>query len=440
MKADVVIIGGGIAGIQSAIEIADLGHDVIIIEKNSYIGGNAARLGKFFPTNDCALCVMASSEVSESTGFRKCFYRSSIEVHPHIKIVTLSQVTDVQKNKGKFTLKVKKYPRYVNENCIGCAKCETVCPNETENLFNFGFDKQKAIHMPFFQAIPRRYAINRKSCGDCKGPCKDICPVNAIDLNEKEEDLEIETFSVLISTGFKEFSNINQNQYGYKKYKNVITQLELARLLDPTGPTMGQVISPETNEPVKSVSMILCVGSRDINANAYCSKICCTYSLKHALMLREKGIDVKVIYMEIRTFGEYEKYFIESREKQVLFIRGNVARIEQDPLTKKLYIQAENTLTSEPLDLEEDLVVLTPGLIPSSGTTEMVKLLNVENNQFGFIETNEKSSQFMETNLPGIFVAGTATGPNDVPTSIVQANAASMNIISYLKESKEVES
>ena len=157
-------------------------------------------------------------------------------------------------------------------------------------------------------------------------------------------------------------------------------------------------------------------------------------------MLRGKGIEVKVFYMDIRTFGEYEKYFLESREKGVMFIRGNVANIEQDPLSKKLIVQAENTLTSEPLDLEEDLVILTPGLVPSPGTSKMVELFKVDKDQFGFIGTNGNSQKFMETNMPGIFVAGTVTGPKDVPTSIVQANAASMNIISYLKECKEVES
>jgi heterodisulfide reductase subunit A len=434
---DIAIVGGGISGVQSAIELADLGYNVIIIEKNSYLGGNAAKLGKFFPTNDCALCVMASKEISESSGFRKCFYRSSIESHPRIKILTNSQITQFERENNKFKLKILENPRYVNENCINCGKCETVCPNEIKNEFNFGFDRQKVIHLPMFQAIPRRYIIDRDFCGDCKGPCEEICPEKAIDLNDSNREILIEAKSILISTGFEEFSQINRNQYGYKNYDNVITQLQLARLLDPTGPTFGQIISPETGEPVKTVSMILCVGSRDINNKAYCSKICCTYSLKHALMLREKGIEVKVFYIDIRTNGEYEQYFIDARESGVIFIRGKVDKIEQDPLTKKLIISAENTLTSESIEIEEELIVLTPALVPSSGTSDVIELFNIDNDEFGFIETNFNSFNLMSTNISGIFVAGSATGPSDVPSSIVQANAASMNIITFLKGYKE---
>lgn len=438
MKADVTIIGGGIAGIQSAIDIADMGYKTLIVEKLPYIGGNAAKLGKFFPTNDCALCVMASSEVSESDGFRKCFYRIGIESHPNIEILTQSRLIDYRKKSSKYQLKINQEPRFVNENCINCGKCEDVCKKDIENPFNFGLDKQKVIHLPFFQSIPRRYIIDRDNCDDCKGFCKDICPVDAINLDDKEKEIEIETSSILVSTGFNEFTNINKNQFGYGIYKNVITQLELARLLDPTGPTKGEVISNETNKPVTSLSMILCVGSRDIHNNKYCSKICCTYSLKHALMLREKGIEVKVFYMDIRTFGEYEKYFIEARENGVTFIRGNVAKIEQDPVTKKLVILAENTLTSELVNIEEDLVVLTPGLIPSNGSSELFDKLKINKDEFGFVKIDIDSPNFMSTNQSGIFVAGTAAGPKDVPTSIMQANAASINIVSYLKRNKEV--
>lgn len=437
MKADVAIIGGGITGIQSAIDIADMGFKIILIEKLPYIGGNAAKLGKFFPTNDCALCVMASSEVSESSGFRKCFYRIGIESHPNIEILTQSRVIEYKEKSGKFKLKINRKPRFVNDNCINCGKCEDVCPKEIDNPFNFGLDKQKIIHLPFFQSIPRKYIIEREFCGDCSGPCKDICPVDAIKLYDAEKDIEIESSSILISTGFEEYSKINQNQFGYKIFNNVITQLELARLLDPTGPTRGEIISKNKNESITSLSMILCVGSRDINQNNYCSKICCTYSLKHALMLREKGIDVKVFYMDIRTFGEYEKYYIEAREKGVTFIRGNVARLDQDPITKKLRILAENTLTSELVSIDEDMVVLTPGLVPSTGTSEILDLFDVNKDEFGFAKMNIDSPEFMSTNHSGIFIAGTVTGPKDVPTSILQANAASINIVSYLKKHKD---
>ncbi|MHA1732190.1 MAG: FAD-dependent oxidoreductase [Promethearchaeota archaeon] len=433
MKVNVAVIGGGVAGVQSAIELADLGYSVAIIEKNAYLGGNAARLGKFFPTNDCALCVMASSEVSESTGFRKCFYRSSIEEHPHISILTLCEVLEKVPGADGYKLKVRRNPRYVTEDCISCGKCETVCPGEGDNLFNFGYDKVKAIRLPIFQAIPRRYILDRDLCGDCEGACVKVCPENAINLDDKPEEFELEADSVIVATGFEEFSGYNQARYASDTYKNVITQLQLARLLDPTGPTGGQVISPETGEPVKSLAMILCVGSRNITENPYCSRICCTYSLKHVLMLQELGIDVTVFFMDIRTFGEYEKYYLQAREQGAVFIRGMVATIEQDPQTKKLILHAENTLTSEPMDLSEELVVLTPGLVPSGGTKEVAGILGIETDDFGFVHSEVLATGLQVTSDPGVFVAGTANGPMDVPSSIVQANEASMNVISYLK-------
>jgi len=433
MERDVAIIGGGIAGTHAAIELADLGRKVVIIERDPSIGGKAAQLGKFFPTDDCALCFSVCTSMFKSRGFRKCLYRSNLELNPNIEILPLANVTEIKGSAGKFALKVKQQPRYVNKNCIGCLACIEACPIEMPNEFNFGWNTRKAIYLPFPMAVPHLALINRADCHGCKEECKAACPTNAIDLKAKAQDITIKAKAIVVATGFEELDPTNLKEYGFGTYKNVITQLQLARMLDPTGPSKGIPIIPSSGEPAKSVTMALCVGSRDSRVKEYCSRICCTYSLKHALMLREKGVDVRVCYMDIRTFGEYEDYYIRSREEGVTFIRGRIAGIEEDPETKKLLMNIENTITSQYMEVEDELVVLTPALIPAKGSEKVAELLKLKMDENGFCIGNEEKLSQIETAIPGVYIAGTVESPKDIPDSIVQANATAVKINQSVK-------
>jgi len=433
MERDVAIIGGGIAGTHAAIELADLGRKVVIIEREPSIGGKAAQLGKFFPTDDCALCFSVCTSMFKSRGFRKCLYRSNLELNPNIEILPLANVTEIKGSAGKFALKVKQQPRYVNKNCIGCLACIEACPIEMPNEFNFGWNTRKAIYLPFPMAVPHLALINRADCHGCKEECKAACPTNAIDLKAKAQDITIKAKAIVVATGFEELDPTNLKEYGFGTYKNVITQLQLARMLDPTGPSKGIPIIPSSGEPAKSVTMALCVGSRDSRVKEYCSRICCTYSLKHALMLREKGVDVRVCYMDIRTFGEYEDYYIRSREEGVTFIRGRIAGIEEDPETKKLLMNIENTITSQYMEVEDELVVLTPALIPAKGSEKVAELLKLKMDENGFCIGNEEKLSQIETAIPGVYIAGTVESPKDIPDSIVQANATAVKINQSVK-------
>lgn len=434
MNFDVGIIGAGIAGIHSAIELSDLGYSVILIEKKPSIGGKASQLGKFFPTDDCALCCSVSTNLFLKGGFRRCLYRSNLEENPNITILTLADISEIKGNGAGFKIVAVKNPRYVNENCIACKACEKACPIEVENDFNFGFDNKKSIYLPFPQAIPHRYVIDKDHCKDCKTECKEACPVDAINLEDKPETLEINVKSVILALGFEEATKDDLKQIGYHDgYKNVVTQLQLARLLDPTGPTKGEIINPETGEKASKVTIGLCSGSRDRRFKEYCSKICCTYSLKHALMLLDRGVEVKICYMDIRTFGEYEDYYLKSRSRGVTFLRGRISNFEQDPITKKMIVNIENTLDSQTMELEEDLLVLTPPIIPATNAIKYAKMCGVNTDENGFLLGNTQTFSLTETNVKGVFIAGTIEGPKDIPDTISQADSAAIKVNNYLK-------
>lgn len=429
-KNKVLVIGGGIAGLHTALSLADYGFKAYIVDKNPFLGGNAARLFKYFPTGDCSFCMSSAEELP---GIRKCFYRSGIPNLERINILTNTTVKEISGNKGNFKVKLEKKPRYVDEDkCVECGLCSQVCDVEVESEFDAGIGKRKAIYIPTnSQAIPRVYTIDKENCTNCK-KCIEVCKVNAIEMNQKKEELELNVGAIVVATGFDEWQPFEMKNYKYGIYDNVITQVQLARMLDPAGPFRGVPKRLSDGKEAKRIVMIQCVGSRDDN-HEYCSKICCMYAMKHGINIKEQNPEKEVFicYMDIRSPGDYEEWYANARKKGVTFIRGRPGGIVEDPKTKKLVVDVEDTLSGKVISLKADLVVLTAAIVPSAGTIQIANLLKLEKTEYGFIKHSPADPT--KTSMEGIYVCGTATGPKDVPDSIVDSSAAVMDILRDFK-------
>lgn len=437
INKSVLVIGGGVAGLQAAIDVADYGFPVHLVEKEPIIGGNALKLGLAFPANDGAFC---TSSPEFMRGIRKCFYRAGLSQHPNLKLYTMSEVKEAKGSFGDFMVKVESKPRGVQENlCINCGKCLKVCPIDVADETNYGLSKHKAIYLPYPNALPPAYVINWKNCNKC-GECVKACPTNAINLSDEVIQTELKVGSIIVATGFKEYDPSGIKQYKYGKYPDVITQLQLARILDPYGPSKGRLIKPSNGQMPKSVVMIQCVGSRDEKTNPYCSNVCCTLALKHAINIKEEyGNDVEVyfLYMDIRTVGkEYEDYFIRARELGVKFVRGKPSAVTRESVSGNLIVQVEDTLLSKPIEIETDMVVLSVAMTPTTGTRELAGVLGIDIGNYGFVKEIYPKLKPSETTVKGIYVCGGAHGPKDIPTSITQADAAAFHAILNLSKEK----
>ncbi len=403
----ILIIGGGIAGMQSAIEVTSYGLEAAIVEKSPYLGGNANFLHKYFPSMplDCSVCITSCIDMP---GIRKCFYRSSIFSLENLKIYTNSEIKEIKKENGKFKVVIEKLPRYVREDrCVNCELCKDACPVEVEdNLLG----KRKAIYS-YPQPIPPVYTIDMQACNKC-GKCKEVCRTDAIDLEQKPEKIELEAEAIIIATGFEEFKPHDMVEYGYGTYKNVITQLELAKMLK------------QDNFKAEKVLMIQCVGSRDKRFFAYCSKICCMFAIKHAIMLKEKypDIEIYIAYMDIRTPGFYEYWYRKARELGIKFLRSRPGDIVEN--NGKLEVYFENTLEKKVDKLEVDYVVLSTALIPNENVKRLAEMLGLELDEYGFILSEDG-----RTNVPNVFVAGLASSVKDVPETVLEAVASTVEVI-----------
>jgi heterodisulfide reductase subunit A len=438
-----LVIGGGIAGMQAAVDLADLGFEVNLIEKQPFLGGLAARAGRFFPTDDCAICIQSPSyDVKTITHTsRKCVYRSGFSEIPNLKILTNAKVVAVEGVPGNYEVTIEKKPRYVDENkCVACDKCVAVCPVETPNEYNANLENRKAIYVNVPPVHPQIYAIDESVCKfhDC-AKCVEVCPTNAIDLAQETEQVTMNVGSIIVATGFREFDSSNIKEYHYDDYPDVITNLELARIIDGFGPTGGAIVRPSDGKPAKKIVFVQCTGSRDRRYNPYCSGICCMISLKNASLIKEANPDaeVTICYIDIRTTGrEHEYYYERAREIGIKFVKGRPTEIYADQDTGKLIVDVEDALLKRFLDLEADLVVLASAMVPADGTEELAEILDLDLEEDGFFKEYNAKLRPTETKQKGIFLCGGATFPKDAPTTSLHAHSAAIKATKFLTSGK----
>ena len=411
VKDRVLVIGGGVAGIQSALDIADLGYKTYLVEREPSIGGHMAQLDKTFPTIDCSICILGPK-------------MSDVGNHPNIELLAYSEVEGIEGYTGNFNVRVRKKARYVTDECNGCGECWNVCPVITKNEFDRGLGSRRAIYIPFPQAVPLIATIDMDSCIKC-GLCEDVCEREAIDFDQKDEIMDINVGSIIVATGFDDYHP--DERLGYGKYDNVITGIDFERLINASGPVQGRFTLRNGKKP-ESVAFIQCVGSRN-EENPYCSNVCCMYAMKQATQIKEKYPDceIYILYMDIRAFGkDYEEFYERLRNRGVIFVRGRPSRVVKNKSNDKLIIRVDDTIGGEIREIEVDVVILSAGLIPRSDSKEMQQKLNIGSTADGFFMESHPKLRPVDTPTDGVFLAGTAQGPKDIPASVAQARAAAM--------------
>ena len=421
-----LIIGGGIAGISAALDLAEMGFKVYMLENSESIGGHMAQLDKTFPTLDCSICIEGPKMVD-------------VGRHPNIEIISYADLLSVSGYVGNFKVKIRKNPRYViEENCTGCGECRDVCPIEYPNEWDMNLGVRKAISVPFDQAVPLVYRINRDYCIECY-KCVDACGARqAIDFEQQPEEIELEVGAIIVATGYDIYLPYDNPLYGYGKFANVITSLEFERLILAAGPTGGKVIRASDGKKPRSVAFIQCVGSRDTGKFPYCSNFCCMYTLKHVVQLKEKykeDVETYVFYMDMRSnFKGYEEFYQRARELGANFIRGRVSRIFEDPKTKNLIIRAEDTQLGKPIEIEAEMVVLATAAIPKKGSDELARILNITRGSNGFFMESHPKLKPIDAPTDGIFFAGACQGPKDIPYSVSQGSGAASRAATVLSK------
>ncbi|UCF09037.1 MAG: CoB--CoM heterodisulfide reductase iron-sulfur subunit A family protein, partial [Thermoplasmata archaeon] len=436
MSDSTLVIGGGIAGVQAALNLADAGVQVYLVEISPSLGGRMAQLDKTFPTNDCSTCILSPKLVEAVR-------------HTRIDILTKSEVIECKGEAGNFEVKVQKHARYVDENkCTGCGNCAEKCPIKTTSEFDCGMSKRKAIYIPFPQAVPLKYTIDRDRClyfqkGKCRN-CEKACTAGAVDFGQTDVEIVLSVGSIVVATGFDQFDPSAQKEYGYGQYKDVLTALEFERLLSASGPTEGRLFRPSNGEVPKSITFIQCVGSRDEKHNPYCSRVCCMYAIKEAMLAKEHEdsiTELNILYMDIRTFGKgFEEYYTRAREDPALhFLRGRVADITQNPDDGSLIIRHEDTEKGDLTEIATDMVVLSSALIPSPSNPELAQTLGIDLDENGFFRELHGITDPISSSKKGIFICGCAQGPKDIPDSVSQAQAASARAVAFIEKRTEEE-
>jgi heterodisulfide reductase subunit A len=421
---DVLVIGAGIAGEESALKLADMGFKILLIEKEPSIGGKMILLSKVFPTLDCAACI-TTPKMSETAR------------HPNITILTLTEAESITKEENNlFSVTLKKHPRYVVENdCTGCQECETVCPMVVKDQYQCDLVARKAIYIPFNIANPRVALIDIENCTLC-GACEQKCPSNCIDFTQKEELINITVKSVVVATGFKLFDPISIDRYGYGKYKNVITSMQMERELAPTRP-FNNVLRPSDGKVPDKIAYIFCTGSRDHTVgNPICSQVCCMYSTKQAQLLMGAlpMADISLYYINIRAFGKgFNEFYLQAKDMGASYVKGKIGSISEKE-NGNLILRYEDINTGKVTEKEHDLVVLSVGLLANPEITKVFKNAKLEIDALKYIKQPDLLQSPASTSIKGVFVAGTATAPMDIPDTIMSAGAAAAETSGYLKQ------
>jgi heterodisulfide reductase subunit A len=428
-----LVVGGGIAGIQTALEIADAGFPVYMVEREPSIGGHMAQFDKTFPTLDCSACILTPKMVTVGS-------------HPNVKLFTWSEVTRVDGYVGNFTVTIRKKARYVNQElCTGCAICVEKCPKKViDDVYEAGLGYRKAVYTPFPQAVPKYPVIDPPNCtffqkGTCKA-CEKFCPTGAIDFKQEDEYITVQVGNIVLATGFDLFDPRKVTNYGYGRLANVFTSLEFERLCNAAGPTNGNIVLRDGVTTPKAVGIIHCVGSRDRNFNNYCSVICCMQSLKFAHLVHERtGATVYNFYIDMRTaYKDYDEFYQRVLQEGTLFIRGKVAEVTdtlREPGAEgKLIVQVEDTLVGMQRRIPVDMVILSAAMQPRYDSKETAHLFGISCSASGwFIEKHPKLDP-VATMTEGIFIAGCVQGPKDIPTSVAQGAAAAARILGRIQQ------
>jgi len=435
LSKPVLVIGGGIAGIQASLDLAEHGVEVYLVEKNPSIGGKMAQLDKTFPTLDCASCILTPK-------------MAALLRYSNVKLLTYSEVQEVKGKIGDFTVRILKKPRYVDWNkCTGCGTCIERCPVKVSDLYNANLSQRKAIYIEYPQAVPRKALIDPTQClrlnppPDLKekakgkplcGACEKVCPTKAIDYNQQSEIIEINVAAIIVATGLDLYDARNIPEYGYGKYQNVYTHLEFERLVSSTGPTNGELIRRSDGKHPKKIAWIQCVGSRDIRFNHYCSAFCCMAATKQAILAKEHipDVDTTIYFMDMRAFGKgfYEFFKRAMTEYGVKYVRGKVVKIIENPHNKNLILFYEDTLHSYMKKEEFDMVVLSVAVRPNK-----ISSIPLKTDKGGFIQLMDPYLDTVSTSMEGIFVIGGAAEARDIPDSVTMASSAAIKASTIAK-------
>ncbi len=406
----ILVVGGGMSGITAALEAAEAGHDVVLVEKNPYLGGRVTQLYQYFPK----LC-------PPNCGLEINFRR--MRQNPKVRFFTMAEVTGISGQEGDYDVTVKLSPRYINEKCTCCGKCAEVCEVEIDNPFNYGMDKIKAAYLPHEFAFPMRYVLDPSITGADEGKkCLDACEYGAIDLEMEETSFDLKIGAIVWAAGWDPYDAANVDYYGFGEYKNVITNVMMERMAAPNGPTEGKILRPSDKKEPKNIAFIQCAGSRDENYLPYCSGICCLASLKHSTYVRElyPDCDVTIFFIDIRALDRLEDFYVKVQEdEKVAFIKSKIANITEDEETGDLLLEGENTRTGEQILMKFDMVVLATGMVPNK--IEIDAAPEVPCDEYGFLTNDPEKT--------GIYGAGCVRRPTDVASSVQDATAGALKAI-----------
>jgi heterodisulfide reductase subunit A len=434
MSEAVLVIGGGVCGIQAALDLGDKGHKVFMVEKEPSIGGRMALLDKVFPTNDCSICILAPKMIT-------CFN------HPNVEVLTCSEVEELKGKAGDFKVKVRRKSRYVDEKaCTGCGACteECVLAGRIPDEWNEGFGTRGAAYIPFMQAVPRAAIIDPERCllltkGKCKQKCIEACQRGALDFEMKDEVVELNAGAVIVATGLTMYDPTEVTEYGYGRYENVIHSMEYERLINASGPTGGHLKRRSDGERPKRIAYIQCVGARDLRSgHPYCCSVCCMYATKDAMLAYMHHDDTEnvIFYTDLRAFGRgFDEYIKRGEDEyKIKYMRARPGEITEDPATKNLYVWYDDTEAGGVKSMEADMVVLSTAFCPPPGIEKLADALGVKMDEFDFFKAADDLLAPMDTNVPGIFIAGACSRPMDVTDAVTQGGGAADRAAQTIRE------